>query len=124
MSNGAGAYTEKRSNNVNLKPQGRFKRWLSRWMNNTSSRSDIDSYNSIEINESRPSTELLLYKTNHIKFNVHFASGGKVVEVTPSSGRSGAAGLIKEEQTHLYLISDEKNFGEEIEKIITMTGLR
>ena len=54
----------------------------------------------------------------HLKFTIHFASGGKIVEVTKWDEAN------EENKLFLYIIKDEDNFGEEIEKIITMTGLR
>lgn len=52
-----------------------------------------------------------------IILKIHFASGGKVVECQ-SEGRGGSI------NRNLYIITEDKKFGDEIEKICTMEGLR
>lgn len=51
-------------------------------------------------------------------FNVWFANGGKVIETTKYNKQTDRV------ESHLYVITHEANFGEEVNKIITMEGLR
>ena len=62
-------------------------------------------------------------QTNHIEgkvtlnFAIHFADGGKVVQMNHYDSQT-------DRSTHrLYIITNDKDFGKELDKIITMEGL-
>ena len=53
-----------------------------------------------------------------LNFSVHFADGGRVVQMNYYDKRSDQL------TNRLYIVTDDKDFGKELNKIITMEGLR
>lgn len=64
------------------------------------------------------SADIDLNKERAIRFNVYIANGGRVVETSRYD-------RLKDRHTNgLYIISDQQDFGREIDKIIVMEGLK
>ena len=59
-----------------------------------------------------------LRQSTSIRFEVHNASGGRIVQTRRYDERKDR------HFENLYIITGDKNFGEEIDKIITMEALR
>jgi hypothetical protein len=53
-----------------------------------------------------------------LNFRVHFAAGGRVVQINHYDHK------IDRNFQRLYIITEDKNFGEELDKIITLEGIR
>ncbi len=53
-----------------------------------------------------------------IRFTVYYANGGRVVELHKYDRKTDRS------HQNLYVITEDKNFGEELDKIITMESLR
>lgn len=83
-----------------------FKRWVRNWAND-----DEPTKNYIRKNN-EPDTEASL------SFRVWFATGGRVVQ-THRYDRNKDITI-----TSMYVVTTDQDFGEEINKIITMEGLR
>lgn len=68
----------------------------------------------IDIDEDR----IELRQSTSIRFEVHNASGGRIVQTRRYDERKDR------NFENLYIITGDKNFGEEIDKILTMEALR
>lgn len=98
-----------------MRRPGFFKRWLARMVRET------NNYESKMAQPKPVATDSLtesLNADNAIRFNLYIANGGKVIE-THRYDRKTDRG-----STGLYVISNNADLGQEIEKIITMEGLR
>jgi len=87
-----------------------FKQKLRNWLMN-----DPDDYDSqaISVDEGGPSIS-----SNGFRLNVYGASGGTIVETTKYDRKHD------ENRHSLHIITDDKDMGEELSKIITMEQLR
>ena len=86
-----------------------FRRWFRDWL------SDVDAYETLRTS---PVPNVSLNSSSGIRFTIYKASGGMVIE-TSSYDR------VKDDTTHaLYLVTDEQDLGEEINKIMTMELMR
>jgi len=87
-----------------------LKQRLARWL-----MSDDSNQNKlISIDEDR----LDIRQDSSIRFEVHNASGGRIVQTRRYDERKDR------HFESLYIITSDKNFGEEIDKILTMEALR
>ena len=87
-----------------------LKQRLARWL-----MSDDSNQNKIiSIDEDR----LDIRQETSIRFEVHNASGGRIVQTRRYDERKDR------HFESLYIITSDKNFGEEIDKILTMEALR
>ena len=92
--------------------QYRFRRWVYNWLNAVKSH-PIEKSSTSSFRESNdPDNE------KSLQFRVWFANGGRVIQ-TNRYDRHKDRNL-----TAMYVITGDQNFGEEIDKIITMEGLR
>ena len=89
----------------------RFRRWLRNWINHLET-DQIKKSSSDIIEGNEPNGEKSLH------FRVWFANGGKVIQTSRYDR------LKDRTQTSMYVITEEHDFGEEINKIITIEGLR
>jgi hypothetical protein len=88
-----------------------LKKWIQNWINS----SDIES-GGVICEPVRKSERINQDKS--IEFMVWFANGGRVVQTVRYDPK-------KDENVYsLHIISDDKNFGEEIDKILTVEALR
>ena len=75
---------------------------------------DADEYgNSITIDESRPDLH-----SQGFRLNIYGASGGTIIETTKYDRKSD------ENRHSLHVVTEDKDLGEELSKIITMEQLR
>ena len=87
-----------------------FKQKLRKWLMD-----DSDEYgdNFISVDSEGPNIQ-----SQGFRLNVYSASGGTIVETTKYDGK-------KDEHRHsLHVVTDDKELGEELAKIITMESLR
>ena len=92
--------------------QYKFRRWLRNWLHNVDSDGPAKASASIIRASDDPDTERCL------NFKVWFANGGRVVQTSRYD-------RVKDRnQTSMYVITDEQDFGQEINKIVTMESLR
>ena len=87
-----------------------FKQKLRNWLMN-----DSADYNEISIGQDHESRDL---HSQGFRLQVYSASGGTIVETTKYDRKSD------ENRHSLYVITEEKDLGEELSKIITMEQLR
>lgn len=73
-----------------------------------------DQVNFISVNEE----SVQLDRGSSIKFTVHHANGGRVVQTRRYDE------IKDRHHENLYVITNDKDFGHEIDKIIVMEGLR
>jgi hypothetical protein len=86
-----------------------FKQRIRNWLMND----DHDYSQDIAIDESRPDLH-----SQGFRLNIYGASGGTIVETTKYDQK-------KDENRHsLYVVTEDKDLGEELAKIITMESLR
>jgi hypothetical protein len=52
------------------------------------------------------------------RFNIHFANGGRIVETVRHDRK------LDRTNTSLYIVTNDQDFGKEIDKIITMESLK
>lgn len=90
--------------------QYRFRRWLRNWLNNFDS--DGPEKASLVRKSDDPDTDRCLH------FKVWFANGGRVVQTNRYDRHKDR------NQTSMYVITENQNFGEELDKIITIEGLK
>jgi hypothetical protein len=91
--------------------QYRFRHWLRNWLYNFDSDSQKKTISSVRQSDD-PDTERCLH------FKVWFANGGKVVQTNRYD-------RVKDRnQTSMYVITEDQDFGHEINKIVTMESLR
>jgi hypothetical protein len=94
-----------------------LKSWILKWLN------DSDRDYSLR-KENAP--QHLVVKENHfehrpdktVNFKLMFASGGKIIQTQRYDT------VRQEHNSNLYIITEEQNLGEELEKIITIELLR
>jgi hypothetical protein len=86
-----------------------FKQRLRNWLMN-----DLDDYaDSIAVDESGPELS-----SNSFSLNIYGASGGTIIETTKYDRKSD------ENRHSLHVVTEDKDLGEELSKIITMEQLR
>ena len=85
-----------------------LKQRLAQWL-----LTEKNQINIINIDEDR----IELRKSTSIRFEVHNASGGRIVQTRRYDERKDR------HFESLYIITSDKNFGEEIDKILTMEAL-
>lgn len=93
----------------------RFRRWLRNWLTNFDSDQPVQEKMSrtLSVRESDdPDNE------KSLQFRVWFANGGRVIQ-TNRYDRQKDRSL-----TSMYVVTSEQDFGHEIDKIVTMEGLR
>lgn len=93
----------------------RFRRWLRNWLTNFDSDSPVPEKigRTISVRESdEPDNE------KSLNFRVWFANGGKVIQTNRYDRHKDRS------MTAMYVITHEQDFGDEVNKIITMEGLR
>lgn len=108
---------------VRKKKPGFIKRWFSRMA--------TEAWNDAR-NEVRTMPDVIekshntLDSNKCIRFTVYPASGGRVVEIQKriNSNSNRAIHVNDDNQTSLYIITHEQDFGREIDKIITMEALK
>ena len=90
-----------------------FKQRIRNWLMNDDAETDY-SGNSISISDSEgPSIQ-----STGFRLNVYSASGGTIIETTKYD-------RMKDDHRHsLHVVTDDKELGEELSKIITMESLR
>jgi hypothetical protein len=89
-----------------------FKQKIRNWLMNDDSDSDY-SGNAIRVDSDGPDIQ-----SPGFRLNVYNASGGTIVETTKYDRQ-------KDEHRHsLHVVTDERDLGEELSKIITMESLR
>lgn len=88
-----------------------FRRWLIRWLEKHNEKIHMTSASTRPMSISDVST-------NAFQFTVHMAKGGRVIEVQRFDR--------KRDEYHrgLYVITEEQDFGNEVEKILTMESLK
>jgi hypothetical protein len=92
--------------------QYRFRRWLRNWLNNFDS-DGPEKASSLTVSRSDdPDHDRCL------NFKVWFANGGKVVQTNRYDRHKDRS------QTSMYVITEDQDFGREIDKIVTMDNLR
>ncbi len=92
--------------------QYKFRRWLRNWLHNVDSGGLEKASASVIRASDDPDTDRCL------NFKVWFANGGRVVQTSRYD-------RVKDRnQTSMYVITDEQDFGQEINKIVTMESLR
>jgi hypothetical protein len=92
--------------------QYRFRRWLRNWINNFDSDGPEKAPSLTVGRNEDPDHDRCL------NFKVWFANGGKVVQTNRYD-------RIKDRhQTSMYVITEDQDFGREIDKIVTMDSLR
>jgi hypothetical protein len=92
------------------KPMRRtLKQRIRDWLNN-----DQDQY----VNEIVRSDDVNLSRDNSLRFEIHQASGGRVVQTRRYDEKKDR------HFENLYIITSDQDFGHEIDKIITMEALR
>lgn len=95
--------------------QYRFRRWLRNWINNFDAvqSEQIKSRGGLIIRESdEPDHDKCLH------FKVWFANGGKVIQTNRYDRHKDRS------FTSMYVVTEDQEFGKEIEKIVTMETLR
>lgn len=99
------------SNNIkDIKKMNFFKRWLIKL-----TRSNDESYGEQIVVSNEHSID---QPDRAIRFTVYIANGGRVVETHRYDRKNDRS------HQNLYVITDDKEFGKEIDKIITMESLR
>lgn len=95
--------------------QYRIRRWLRNWLTNFDQDQPVQEKISrtLSVRESdEPDSD------KSLNFRVWFANGGRVIQ-TNRYDRHKDRSL-----TSMYVITDEQDFGREIDKIVSMEGLR
>jgi len=95
----------------------RFRRWLRNWITNFDQDGPEQAKMGRTLSTVKESDEPDNEKS--LQFRVWFANGGRVVQ-TNRYDRNHKDRIL----TAMYVITGDQNFGEEIDKIITMEGLR
>lgn len=89
----------------------RFKNWLRNWFNRENSE-EMGLIHKARIYDSLDQSERC------VRFNVYFAQGGRIVETFRVDRQKDR------EHRGLYVITPDREFGNEIDKIITMELLK
>lgn len=93
--------------------QYRFRRWLRNWITNFDQDEPEKTGRTLSVRESNePDNE------KSLQFRVWFANGGKVVQTNRYDRHKDR------NFTAMYVITEEQDFGREIDKIVTMEHLR
>jgi hypothetical protein len=100
-----------RSSLIKKKMKLTLKQKIRNWLMND----DVDDYESVSLAIDDPSPSL---DSEGFRLQVHKANGGVVVETKTYDRRKD------ENRNSLYVITEDKDLGEEIGKIITMENLR
>jgi hypothetical protein len=95
-----------------------LKYWILKWLTNNNSRLEEGSMTLTRLSRVKNDEYLDNIHGKTISFRLWFAAGGKVVQTQRYDSRKD------ENQSSLYIITDEQNFGEEIDKILTLEALR
>lgn len=66
----------------------------------------------------RPDEEPKLSQDKAIRLHIYYATGGRVIEVSHYDSNTG------HHTNRLYIVTADQNFGEELDKILTMEHLR
>jgi len=88
-----------------------LKQRIRNWLNN-----DDDDYN--EVVRSDDEQTIHLSRASSVRFEIHQATGGRVVQTRRYDERKD------QNFENLYIITPDQDFGREIDKIITMEALR
>ena len=96
--------------------QYRFRRWLRNWLTNFDSDQPEQAKTSSTLSKVRESDEP--DNERSLNFRVWFANGGKVVQTNRYDRHKDR------NFTAMYVITHDQNFGEEVDKIVTMEGLK
>jgi hypothetical protein len=89
-----------------------LKQRIRNWLNN-----DDDDYNN-EVVRSDDEQTIHLSRASSVRFEIHQATGGRVVQTRRYDERKD------QNFENLYIITPDQDFGREIDKIITMEALR
>lgn len=81
-------------------------------------RQEKDAVNKISTLAIGPRTSEIENQERSIQFTVHIANGGRVIETRKYDRQKDRS------QTGLYVITNDQDFGKEIDKIITMESLK
>jgi len=100
--------------NDKSKKPGFLKRWLFNMVNSVR---DYKEYNNVPTLTSAPVNDRF-DSQSQLNFSVHFADGGRVVQMNYYDKRN------EQLTNRLYIVTDDKDFGRELDKIITTEGLR
>ena len=97
-----------------------LKRWLYRMVKDVGDYTECDKPPTIG---SAPQYDTLgsldmLDRQAVLNFRVHFADGGRIVQMNHYNNRTDKS------SSNLYIITEDKDIGTELGKIITMEGLR
>jgi hypothetical protein len=88
-----------------------FKQRIRNWLMNDND--DAEYGNSISVDEEGPNIQ-----TQSFRLNVYSAGGGTIIETTKYDRQ-------RDDHRHsLHIVTDDKDLGEELSKIITMESLR
>jgi hypothetical protein len=106
-----------------IKRPGFIKRWFNRMCEDAWRDAQYEHTNQKYSTRARASPiiddrSVDLDRGKSLRFNVYMANGGRVVETTRYDRKTD------ENNTSLYIITDDQEFGKEIDKIIVMEGLR
>lgn len=96
--------------------QYRVRRWLRNWLTNFDSDQPEQAKTSSTLSKVRESDEPDYEKS--LNFRVWFANGGKVIQTNRYDRHKDR------HFTSMYVITEEQDFGREIDKIVTMDSLR
>jgi hypothetical protein len=103
-----------RNNARRKKSPGFLKRWLYNMVNSVR---DYHEYNNVPTLATEPVNNRF-ESQSQLNFSVYFADGGRVVQMNYYDKRN------EQSTNRLYIITDDKDFGRELDKIITMEGIR
>ena len=98
------------------KKPGFLTRWLYRMIKDH--REYLNANNVPNIGACAPSDHDHLDSQAMLNFRVHFADGGRVVQMNYYDKRT------EQFYNRLYIVTNDKEFGKELDKIITMEGLQ
>jgi len=93
-----------------IKKMNFFKKWLLKFLRNSENESMPSVIGREQIGIDQPDRA--------IRFTVYYANGGRVIELHKYDRKTDRS------HQNLYVITEDKNFGDEIDKIITMESLR
>jgi hypothetical protein len=114
----AAKYAEESDSRQMVKPkkrQGWIKRWFSRSTDNDNNSMNGLAIRPAGIERGEPQID---QPDRAIQFTIYTANGGRVIETRRYDRQRDRS------QTGLYVITNDKDFGHEIDKIITMESLK
>lgn len=97
-----------------------FYKWLSKQLNNANSNEGllVGAYESVAVNKARVMSSPSVLDSHGMNFSVHKANGGYIVQYSQYDRRADR------NDTKLHIITDDKDLGDELGKIITLESLR